>query len=95
MPTGFETSLLPEWKCHKVVRAAQIVTQQGWDLWLRVKDDPNAPTLKIQMDPREMAQKPYPSPGWYLVVYEDGYVSFSPPEAFQNGYTRKPAGDAT
>jgi len=30
--------------------------------------------------------KPYP--GGYYVVYDDGYKSFSPAEAFLNGYTR-------
>jgi len=28
-----------------------------------------------------------PQIGWYYVVYEDGYVSFSPPDAFEGGYT--------
>lgn len=29
-----------------------------------------------------------PEVGGYYVVYEDGYKSFSPAEAFDNGYTR-------
>lgn len=29
-----------------------------------------------------------PQKGGYYVVYEDGYVSFSPAEAFEGGYTR-------
>ena len=28
-----------------------------------------------------------PKPGWYYVVYEDGYRSFSPGESFETGYT--------
>jgi hypothetical protein len=29
-----------------------------------------------------------PEPGGYFVVYKDGYQSFSPAEAFEDGYTR-------
>lgn len=29
-----------------------------------------------------------PEPGGYYVRYEDGYESYSPPEAFEAGYTR-------
>lgn len=29
-----------------------------------------------------------PQPGGYYVVYKDGYKSFSPAEAFEEGYTR-------
>ena len=31
--------------------------------------------------------RPKPGVGWYYVVYEDGYTSFSPAEAFEDGYT--------
>jgi hypothetical protein len=30
-----------------------------------------------------------PVAGGYYVVYQDGYKSFSPAEAFESGYTRK------
>lgn len=36
----------------------------------------------------EMESRPQPRDGWYYVVYEDGYFSFSPPGAFEAGYTR-------
>lgn len=29
-----------------------------------------------------------PAPGGYYVVYEDGYKSYSPAKAFEDGYTR-------
>jgi hypothetical protein len=32
--------------------------------------------------------KHQPEVGGYYVVYQDGYKSFSPAEAFENGYTR-------
>ncbi|HLG97188.1 MAG TPA: hypothetical protein VKX49_12825 [Bryobacteraceae bacterium] len=33
-------------------------------------------------------RKHQPQPGGYFVVYEDGYESFSPAKAFEEGYTR-------
>lgn len=36
----------------------------------------------------EYMQKHNPKIGGYYVVYKDGYASFSPEEAFEDGYTR-------
>jgi hypothetical protein len=36
----------------------------------------------------EYMQKHKPEPGGYYVVYDDGYKSFSPAKAFEEGYTR-------
>ena len=36
---------------------------------------------------REYMQKHNPQVGGYYVVYKDGYKSFSPDEAFEEGYT--------
>lgn len=33
--------------------------------------------------------KPSPEVGWYLIVYTDGYTSFSPADKFEEGYTAK------
>lgn len=38
--------------------------------------------------PREYVEKHKPIVGGYYVIYEDGYKSFSPAEAFESGYTR-------
>jgi len=35
-----------------------------------------------------MDQEHNPQPGGYFVVYKDGYKSFSPAKAFEEGYTR-------
>lgn len=40
---------------------------------------------------RAMLTRFTPEPGDYLVVYEDGYRSFSPAAAFEAGYTEVPA----
>lgn len=37
--------------------------------------------------PKDYMQKHQPKEGGYYVVYEDGYKSFSPAEAFESGYT--------
>ena len=36
----------------------------------------------------EYMRKHNPQPGGYYVVYDDGYASWSPAEAFESGYTR-------
>lgn len=36
----------------------------------------------------EYLRKHKPQPGGYYVVYSDGYQSFSPAQAFEEGYTR-------
>lgn len=36
----------------------------------------------------EFMRKHDPQPGGYYVVYEDGYASWSPAKAFEEGYTR-------
>jgi predicted dehydrogenase len=33
--------------------------------------------------------RPKPEVGWYMVQYEDGYISFSPAAQFEAGYTLK------
>lgn len=38
--------------------------------------------------PSSYMQKHSPEAGGYYVQYEDGYVSFSPAAAFEEGYTR-------
>lgn len=40
--------------------------------------------------PRKIStlNRPKPTIGWYMVEYEDGYISFSPANSFEDGYTR-------
>ncbi len=46
-----------------------------------------APFVPIEVSPEYM-QKHNPQAGGYYVVYEDGYASWSPAKAFEEGYTR-------
>lgn len=71
---------LPRWRCHKVVHAAKIVAIDF--------------ETRLDLRPHGVVETP---PGWieqhkavvggYYVRYEDGYTSFSPAKAFEDGYT--------
>lgn len=77
---------LPQYKCHKVVRAAKITDLRG--------NGTEAPDLVLGEIGGIVAllpdwyEKHKPHVGGYYVLYEDGYKSFSPAEAFEGGYTR-------
>ena len=86
-----------KWKSHKIVEGEEIesvYTQFDRPGGL----DPNGRLLNLKggedffVDEktynriRDMAD-PRTLPTGYLVVYEDGYISWSPAEAFENGYT--------
>ncbi len=77
---------LPQYKCHKVVRAAKIT-----ELRANGTDGPDLVLGEIggvvSMLP-DWHEKHKPHVGGYYVLYEDGYKSFSPAEAFEGGYTR-------
>jgi hypothetical protein len=92
---------LPQYKCHKIVRAAQIVSiakkltresaesdQQYHDstLSLSVPDSGEITNLQVEVNAAWMA-KHQPQEGGYYVVYANGYDSFSPTAAFEDGYT--------
>ncbi len=77
---------MPRYKCHKEVWALKIS-----DIIL---NEGNATIV-----PAEMGYAPFhvspdfilkhtPEIGGYYVVYADGYKSFSPAAAFEEGYTR-------
>lgn len=78
-------TVLKPYTCHKKVRAAEI-TSVG-----EIVDGALtcAVTLRgtLTIDVKaEVFVRYMPVPGDYLVVYEDGYQSFSPRKAFLDGY---------
>jgi hypothetical protein len=81
-------SQLPLYKCHKQVRAVKIgsitpdTTPTGATI---VPDDRSFGAFHV--DAVYLA-KHKPHNGGYFVVYADGYQSFSPAKAFEEGYTR-------
>lgn len=81
---------LPRYRCHKEVSAAKILAidvkyvNSMWDhalLTLQGQDEP----LRVST---HYIEKREPSVGGYYVVYDDGYTSYSPAKAFEEGYTR-------
>jgi|SRR5882762_754125 len=88
-------SSLPQWRSHKIVRAAPIraiyksgVTNEMEDTsiearpWIVYLDG----YPSFQVDAKVFARY-FPQPGDYFVVYDDGYESVSPKKAFEEGYT--------
>lgn len=86
---------LPRYKCHKEVRAAKILKVFLLDTHTHLLVlDVNRVKTEIA-ESKEYGEKHKPYAGGYYVVYEDGYTSFSPAEAFESGYTIKNAPDGT
>lgn len=69
---------MQKYKCHKVVTASKIHAING---------------TVLNLDPGQLEQsaewfaKHNPQVGGYYVVYEDGYASYSPAKAFEDGYS--------
>lgn len=72
---------MPKYRCHKEVWALKI---KDFDESMLIPEDPRYGPISVGLD---YLYKHNPYPGGYYVVYEDGYKSFSPPEAFESGYT--------
>jgi hypothetical protein len=86
---GFTTTVtfetVPHYTCHKKVGALEISGVDGFALTFT---NGNSATIS-----RDIFSRYTPVPGDFLVVYEDGYMSFSPRKAFLDGY--KPTDDRT
>lgn len=78
-------SQLPLYQCHKVVRAAEIITiVSGTDgRATLIFIGPIEPTVVGQ----DYLDKHKPEVGGYFVQYQDGYQSYSPKKAFETGYS--------
>ena len=77
---------LPEYQCHKIVKGSKIVEmemQGSGDALVKLEDKEEPVMLMADFFLRFK-----PAVGAYLVVYENGYVSVSPADAFEAGYTR-------
>ncbi len=100
-PTGGPLQVMPKYRCHKEVWALQIAAV--YEATEHVTPSAGTPdgVLVLGADlvftpigyaPRRVSQsyvqKHQPKAGGYFVVYADGYESFSPAQAFEEGYTR-------
>lgn len=81
---------MPQYRCHKVVRAAKITEVNIVEV-----DQPGKPLvvelvlgdIGVWTAPVIWNEQHKPFVGGYLVEYEDGYRSYSPAKAFEEGYT--------
>lgn len=89
---------MPKYKCHKVVHALKIAeieldADEAKEEGNRETDgsaritpaDAGFAPFKVDA---EYVRKHNPQIDGYYVVYEDGYKSWSPREAFEKGYTK-------
>lgn len=85
MDLSYDTT--PHYTCHKTVGALEIIEVGNYvtsaDALVREVTFTNGNTAKL---PDDMFQRYVPVPGDFLVIYPDGYMSFSPRKAFLDGY---------
>ena len=79
---------MPRYRSHKVVNALKIekieLKDTGWGTVYPTQNKHYAP-FDV---PPQIAEVAKNHPGGYVVVYEDGYTSFSPAKAFEEGYVQ-------
>ena len=79
--TPKSTAEMPRYRCHKEVWALRIKDVAGNRLYFF------EPLFAPVDADEEMFSRYTPQIGDYYVVYSDGYKSFSPKKAFEEGYT--------
>lgn len=82
---GWET--LPAYRCHKVVRAMQVADIEPLANGSFVVHGHGPGIGPVIADP-EFMRRHNPQIGGYIVLYDDGYQSYSPAKAFEVGYER-------
>lgn len=79
---------MPRYKSHKIVWALKIkaieIQKASEYPMLLMPEEPGYAPVKVSGG---WINKHNPQTGGYYVVYEDGYTSWSPAEAFEKGYT--------
>lgn len=76
---------LPVYVCHKEVRALKIGVIENTSNGLMITPE-DSRFVPFEAD---TVNRPIPEVGWYVVLYDNGYTSFSPAKAFEDGYTLK------
>jgi len=87
---------MPRYRCHKEVWALKIERVQLDSKEAQIEGRETDGSARLFMEPpygpvrvdHAYMRKHNPQPGGYYVVYKDGYKSFSPAEAFEDGYTK-------
>lgn len=83
---AFDVAKLPQYKCHKVVRAAKIITMPPLVADEATIDDIGLAGGVIVKETQHWRRNHKAAIGGYYVVDEDGYASYSPSRAFEAGY---------
>ena len=79
---------LPLYRCHKEVRALKIEELQYDSMsgsYLAIPAESGYAPIVLDI---EFMRRHRPEVGGYYVVYADGYASFSPAKAFEEGYSK-------
>lgn len=80
-------SELANYKCHKIVKAGKIIAfGEGFNSPVTVEDI-NGASCQVDIPPHVFSRS-RANLGDYIVIYEDGYKSWSPAKAFLEGYTK-------
>ena len=97
MAEEFAQTEMPRYRCHKEVWALKIASIEfDVDVARREHRETDGSAtfvpadtsfLPVRLD-HAFVHKHQPEVGGYYVVYEDGYKSFSPAKAFEDGYMR-------
>ncbi len=82
---------MPRYQCFKVVHALKIRHVLRHEDGSAVITPEDHEYSDFAVDAAFMA-KHDPKAGGYYLIYKDGYKSFSPAEAFEDGYTLIPNG---
>ncbi len=91
---NFTTAEMPKYQSHKIVHAIKIDKIELDSVKAeeeRRETDGHANLIGDGFDvnvDHSYVKKHDPQIGGYYIVYEDGYKSFSPAEAFEKGYTK-------
>jgi len=75
---------MPRYKCHKEVDALKIIRVIRHIGRATLVFEPPHTSIEVDLD---YLHKHNPQVGGYYVRYDDGYRSFSPAKAFEEGYT--------
>lgn len=86
--TKYDRSTLPEFKSHKCVKAMRIdkIVDLRTGIFELITHNESAHNTCIVIVNDAYMGKHKPTEGGYYVLYADGYESFSPAKAFEEGY---------
>lgn len=81
-----DTTAFPRYQSHKIVQAAPVTAWHSEVPVVYVNANDPEGDVRVSV-PASIFARGEPKVGDYLVVYEDGYMSFSPKGVFEEGYT--------